>query len=178
MFRICQSTPLPACARAHWLRLIVRAWSREEPAVLEWEERETSRTCADVMDQSFDCDSLSCSRPWRAFLKEENVNASYANNLCQMFKLPSDHWQINVNPPLIREEVRLKLSAHSFPRTSSIRLKIRLRRSESEWSLGRSNDWCITHSALSFVTKWCSREGCHLQKSPDNDFTPSFFGRH
>ena len=173
---------LRARARAHWLRLIVGAWSREEPAVLDqwgtWDVTDMRRRYTPVI---WVWQLLT--RPWRAFLKEENVNASYANNLYQMFKLPSDHWQIKCESTAHPRRSRLIFKRLEVVR--SLPPQDEFNPSENQatkkWKrviTGGSNNWCITHSALSFVTKWCSREGCHLQKSPDNDFTPSFFGRH
>ena len=105
----------------------------------------------------------------KSISKEENVNTSYANNLCQMFKLPKmaqkcEHWQIfKCESPLICEEVSLIQMARSrlltpSGQTTLSRLKVRLQRSESEcsqageyeviippgWGAGVSNDWCTS----------------------------------
>ena len=68
-------------------------------------------------------------RPWRAFLKEENVNVSYANNLCQMFKLPSGAkmWPLTSVKKFAWFSDGLKSPAPSLSQTTSSRLKIRLK---------------------------------------------------
>ena len=71
------------------------------------------------------CDSLV--RPWRALLNENNVAASYENNLCQMFKLPSgvkmrsltiQMWISRTSPIVLGEEMKVSAQPASQGNTS------------------------------------------------------------